>query len=227
MRLGGCPASLHPPPSRVPLIRRIPPPLLTPPTMDPYIQRRLRHYRTMGVKRVKARASGRTDECGHCKALDGVAYDIDNVPDFPPRGCTCAVGCGCSLTHVPNEGVLQVTMCDDTRNQTETAAIAPASTTIVQSDATGASPTAREYWGQFFSAARLMMTSSAHLLRLFGIRTAWILARGAAHCIHFISTTFPALAKRAWAGAKEMLRQRGKSLSTWASITLTSRNPPT
>lgn len=195
--------------------------------MDPYIQQRLRHYKTIGVERVRAQASGRSDECSRCKALDGVVYEIDEVPEFPPRGCTCALGCGCRVTHVLNDDVLKVTVRDDDLKRPERPEVAPTSSSDFQADAPDSHGKAKESWTRFLSSAGVMITSAGQLLRILGIWIAWFLARGTAHCIQFISTTFPTQAKHTWARAKLMIRQRGKSLTTWASVTLTARPPRT
>lgn len=193
--------------------------------MDPYIQRRLRHYKAVGVKRVRAQGSGRCDECDCCKALNGLDYDIDAVPEFPPRGCTCPVGCGCRVTHVIDDSVLKVTLRDSDPKQPESVEVAAGSSTHAQPAAPDLHGLAQEGWARFLSGSRLMLGGAGQLLRVLAIGTTRLLARGAAHCIHFISTTFPALTKHTCTQAKVMLRRRGNSLTTWASATLTAQPP--
>ena len=193
--------------------------------MDPFIQQRLQRYKAFGVKRVRAQASGRSDECVCCRALDGLTYAIDEVPEFPPRGCACAVGCGCLVTQILDDDVPAITVREDDLEQTAGAEVAPTSSVEIRSDTPGLQSEAKEHWSRFLSSAWRMTTSAGHLLRILGIWTAWILARGTAHCIRFISTTFPRYAKRSWVRAKLMIWRRGKSLNAWASVTLTARHP--
>ena len=182
--------------------------------MDPYIQVRLRHYKSIGVKRVRARASGRSDECSHCKALDGLVYDIDNVPTFPPRDCTCPVGCGCRVTQVLNDAELSVTVRDEDTRQSGQAQLGGALSPDCQAPAPDLRAQARENWTRFVSGAGMMIKGAGELLRASAILSARFLARGAAQCIHLVSTTFPGQAKQGWTRAKFMLRQRRKSLTT-------------
>jgi hypothetical protein len=75
--------------------------------MDLYIQHRLKQFRVLGVTRVKAQASGRKDECEHCRALSGIVFSIDEFPEYPPSECTCALGCGCVVVGVPETASAQ------------------------------------------------------------------------------------------------------------------------
>jgi hypothetical protein len=68
--------------------------------MDRYITEQLRLMKKSGIQRVKPQASGRTDECPHCKALSGTVFPIDEFPEYPPAGCDCRVGCGCVVVRV-------------------------------------------------------------------------------------------------------------------------------
>ena len=176
---------------------------------------------------MRAQASGRSDECSRCKALDGLVYGIDDVPEFPPRGCTCVLGCGCLVTRVLDDGVLKVTVRVDDFKQPERTEVGITSSSDFKTDAPDLRGKAGESWRHFLSGAREMTTSAGQLLRILGIWIARILARGVAHCIQFISTTFPGQAKDTWSRTKFMIRKLGKSLSTWASVTLSARHPRT
>ena len=68
--------------------------------MDRYIDKRLRELKQIGIKRVKPQASGRADECPECRALSGTVFAIEEFPEYPPRGCTCAPACGCVVVRV-------------------------------------------------------------------------------------------------------------------------------
>ena len=195
------------------------------PRMDRYIQQRLRCYRRIGVKRVRAQASGRDDECSSCKARGGLVYDIDEVPEFPPHGCTCPLGCGCMVTRVLEDSVLKVTVQDDDFERPERAKVASTSSSNFQPDAPHLRDEAHKCWKRFLSSARETKTNAGQLLRVLSIWLAWALARGAAHSIQFITTTLPTQARETLRRAKLMIRKRGKSLTTWASVTLTARNP--
>jgi hypothetical protein len=68
--------------------------------MDPYINDRLQAMKQVGIKRVKPQASGRPDECPLCRALSGKVFPIEEFPEYPPAGCTCAPACGCVVVRV-------------------------------------------------------------------------------------------------------------------------------
>ena len=68
--------------------------------MDRYITDRLREMKKSGIKQVKPLASGRSDECPHCKALSGIIFSIDEFPEYPPNGCNCVPNCGCVVVRV-------------------------------------------------------------------------------------------------------------------------------
>ena len=69
--------------------------------MDRYIEQKLKQLRVLGVTRVRAQGSGRKDECEHCRALSGLEFSIEEFPEYPPRNCSCAMGCGCVVVRLP------------------------------------------------------------------------------------------------------------------------------
>jgi len=68
--------------------------------MDRYIKDRLQQMRQAGIKHVKPLASGRSDECPHCRAMSGTVFSIDEFPEYPLEGCTCRPNCGCVVVRV-------------------------------------------------------------------------------------------------------------------------------
>jgi len=53
---------------------------------------RIDEMRSAGITKVEVIGSG-VDACLACKALEGRAYAIDQVPILPPTNCTCVPWC--------------------------------------------------------------------------------------------------------------------------------------
>ena len=129
------------------------------------------------------------------------------------------------VTRVLGDGVLTATLQEGDQRPSESSEASAALDTRSQSEIQRLQQDAEENWARFVYGAREMKTGAGQLLRILRRWLAWFLARCAAHCIQFLTTTVPTWARLTWHQTKSMIRKRHKSVTTWASVTLTARHP--
>ena len=69
---------------------------------------RIESMRLAGIKRVKVLGTGDPGDCEACRAVDGRAHNMDDVPELPLAECRCESrnGCRLSVVAVVDLGVL-------------------------------------------------------------------------------------------------------------------------